>query len=341
MNELKTETDNRTTPPRSPKAVLSTSREEFYGQDRDRQPIELIVKAGMTENIGQLPADLQGHVFIVGAVGCVASPRCEDAPDVVLPSKDGWTSLLNGEGAIYRFDFHQTPATPVQPESQVEPGKAWMAMRIVKTPDYYADTALTTDKYKDHPSYSDFLFRSFGITRLSLGLGIRNYLNRLSRHLRFGIQTLTRRSHSRSQSHRSVNSRRFRKIPGEDLLKTELSPTSLYGHLYRSQSETRNGSENRRGKTGSTETGNRAFFGGIRQSRRQNYLICRAYYRLRSLGVSAEKRRVGSRRSRHHSSVARLIGNVRLADGSQPFGMLDDRYSERTRFDEIGIFVES
>ncbi|MBE9041203.1 carotenoid oxygenase family protein [Oscillatoriales cyanobacterium LEGE 11467] len=166
------------TPPRSPKALLSTSREEFYGQDSQHQPLQLTVKEGLSQNPCQLPEDLQGHVFIVGAVGYVGSPKCEDAPNIVRPSKDGWTSLLNGEGAIYRLDFHQTPATPVQEELKVEAGKAWMAMRIVKTPDYYADTALTTDpKYQKFSSYSEFEFRSFGITRLSIGLGVRNYLN--------------------------------------------------------------------------------------------------------------------------------------------------------------------
>jgi Retinal pigment epithelial membrane protein len=178
MMETTTNKIDRTTPPRSPKAVLSVSREEFYGQDSEHQPLELIVKEGMSENTCQLPDDLQGHVFIVGAVGCVASPKCEDSPTVVQPSKDGWTSILNGEGAIYRLDFHQTPATSVQAEPQVKTGTAWMAMRISKTPDYYADTALFTNpKYRESESYSQFEFRSFGITRLSLGLGVRNYLN--------------------------------------------------------------------------------------------------------------------------------------------------------------------
>ncbi len=178
MAETTTNNINRTTPPRSPKAVLSVSREEFYGQDSDHQPLQLVVKEGMSDRECSLPDDLQGHVFIVGAVGCVASPKCEDSPTVVQPSKDGWTSILNGEGAIYRLDFHQTPATSVQADPQVESGKAWMAMRIVKTPDYYADTALFTNpKYRESESYSRFEFRSFGITRLSLGLGVRNYLN--------------------------------------------------------------------------------------------------------------------------------------------------------------------
>lgn len=176
--ETTTNKIDHTTPPRSPKAVLSTSREEFYGQDSEHQPLELIVKEGMTENRCQLPDDLQGHVFIVGAVGCVASPKCQDSPNVVQPSKDGWTSLLNGEGMIYRLDFHQTPTPFSSEELTAETGKVWISTRIVKTPDYYIDTALSTNpKYRERDDYSWFEFRSFGITRLSLALGVRNYLN--------------------------------------------------------------------------------------------------------------------------------------------------------------------
>jgi carotenoid cleavage dioxygenase-like enzyme len=45
---------------------------------------------------GNLPEDLQGHVFIVAPVGTVESGG--------LPFKDG-DSLLNGDGMIYRLDF--------------------------------------------------------------------------------------------------------------------------------------------------------------------------------------------------------------------------------------------
>ena len=48
--------------------------------------------------------------------------------------------LINGEGMIYRLDFHHNPYLP-----SPEIGKAWMATRIVKTPDHYADLALWQD----------------------------------------------------------------------------------------------------------------------------------------------------------------------------------------------------
>ncbi|MCP2726934.1 carotenoid oxygenase family protein [Limnofasciculus baicalensis] len=180
---------DRQNPPHSPKAVLSTSREEFYGQDLEHNPLELIIKEGLTENQCQLPDDLQGHVFIVGAVGYINSykPDPKNYPFVVEPANDGegWTSLINGEGMIYRLDFHQTTQNASTGELKKEPGKAWMATRIVKTPDYYADTALET-KLETNPiykekfsSYEDWFlkFRNFGLTRVSLLLGARNYLN--------------------------------------------------------------------------------------------------------------------------------------------------------------------
>ena len=177
--EPTTDSSDRTTSPQWPKALLYTSREEFYGQDADHQPLELIVKEGMTENTCVLPEDLQGHVFIVGPVGTEDSPRYEGSSYVVEPAQDGWTPLFNGDGMIYRLDFHQTPQTDSDAD-RTEVGKAWMASRIVKTPDYYADLALETNpRYKkDWPKQYPFLkFHNFGLSRLSLEIGARNFLN--------------------------------------------------------------------------------------------------------------------------------------------------------------------
>ena len=185
--EPTTDPSDGTTPPKLPRAVLSTSREEFYGQDAEHQPLELIVKEGMTENTCLLPEDLQGHVFIVGAVGYVNStkPDPDKYPFVVEPatdkSQEGYTSLINGEGMIYRLDFHQTTQNK-SCEPKEELGKAWMATRIVKTPDHYADNAFETQlkKYKNiFSSLEDWFlkFSNFGVTRVSLLLGARNYLN--------------------------------------------------------------------------------------------------------------------------------------------------------------------
>ena len=186
---------NRPKPQRSPKAVFYVSREEFY-----QEPLELIVQERIPEtefrdyppedilsdecwHVGKLPTDLHGHVFIVGAVGYFGSLKHEGSPYVVEPVKnpddsDIRNSLINGEGMIYRLDFHQNPC-----KSEPEEGKAWMATRIVKTPDHYADLALWQDgdeneyKKKWPQEYSKLRFYNFFISRASVKLGARNFLN--------------------------------------------------------------------------------------------------------------------------------------------------------------------
>ncbi|MEP0880313.1 carotenoid oxygenase family protein [Trichocoleus sp. ST-U3] len=99
---------------------------------------------------GELPDDLQGHVFIVAPVGSVNSG---DAPDA-----DG-TSLLAGDGMIYRLDFDRQ-------------GEVGLKTRLVKPPCYYADKAT-----RPGSEYVKYQFRNHGISRFSLSLGFRNELN--------------------------------------------------------------------------------------------------------------------------------------------------------------------
>lgn len=137
--------------PNFPRSILSVSREEF-----DRLP--LTIKIGLTEQEGELPLDLQGHVFIIAPVGSVDSKSIPGTP-VVLPCSDGWTPVFNGDGMIYRLDF--------------EGGKANLTTRIVKTPCYYADLATSKSE-----KYQDFKFKNSGISRHSYSkLGIRNQVN--------------------------------------------------------------------------------------------------------------------------------------------------------------------
>ncbi len=199
-----------------PKAVLWTSQEEFYQDPQDPQeqkdPLELIVQQRRIETestdcssedllsdqyweVAQLPADLYGHVFIVGAVGYFGSEKHEESDYVVEPAKvrDNpklSNSLINGEGMIYRLDFHQTPHN-----SEPEIGKAWMANRIVKTPDYYADLALwqngEKNEYKEKwpDEYSKLQFANVYLTRASIKLGARNFLNTAFLPMRFSDGT--------------------------------------------------------------------------------------------------------------------------------------------------------
>jgi len=99
---------------------------------------------------GTIPDDLQGHVFIVAPVGSVNSGD--------FPSPDG-TSILDGDGMIYRLDFDKK-------------GEVGLKTRLVKPPCYYADKAS-----RPETKYAKYGFRNYGITRFSLYLGIRNELN--------------------------------------------------------------------------------------------------------------------------------------------------------------------
>lgn len=114
---------------------------------------------------GELPEDLQGHVFIVAPVGTVDSGG--------LPFSNG-DSLLNGDGMIYRLDFDRQ-------------GEARLTARLVKPPDYYADKATQPGK-----RYEQYRFRNHGISRFSLTLGFRNELNTAFLPMRWNEDSLGR-----------------------------------------------------------------------------------------------------------------------------------------------------
>jgi carotenoid cleavage dioxygenase-like enzyme len=139
---------------RFPKTILSTSRQELN--------VELNIKDGLSDNLGSLPPDLYGHVFIVSPVGSIASATVKDDPTntVVLPSQNGWTPFYNGDGAIYRLSFID--------------GQAKLNSKIAKTPCFYADKAT----YQQPELYADLAFSDVGISRISKSkLGMRNQLN--------------------------------------------------------------------------------------------------------------------------------------------------------------------
>ena len=148
-----------------PQTILAVSRNEYYGQDADHQPLQLIVRNGLTDQETELPEDLQGHVFILSPVGSVASQKVNpNAPahqdQVVWSSKDGWTPLYNGDGMIYRLSFQNKGAT--------------LKTRLMKPPCYYADKA-TVDPTKD---YQELGFTDLGISRNAPeSLGARNQVN--------------------------------------------------------------------------------------------------------------------------------------------------------------------
>ena len=191
LNKKSNYIDRVSTKARSPKGVFFVSREEFY-----EDPLELIVHERVTESNhssdnffleqdwkpGSLPADLHGHIFMVGSAGYFGSSSLKDEqnPHIVKAvdnhDNDTRNSLINGEGMIYRLDFHET-------SNKSEDGKAWLATRIMKTPDHYADKALWQDgddnKYKKRwpKEYPQLRFYNFYLCRASIKMGNRNYLN--------------------------------------------------------------------------------------------------------------------------------------------------------------------
>jgi hypothetical protein len=183
-------------PPDFPRAILSYSRAEL-------QDLRLTVKVKTVQadgtvayEVGQLPPDLQGHVFIASPVGDVDSTRIPGAdPNVVLPSADGWTNLLNGDGMIYRIDFHQPP------NATGEAGGVWLSTKLVKPPSFYADqltyrpssgapstepsTTPETDAAESAETPWNLSFFNLGIARLSLLLGMGSQVNTGLQWIRF------------------------------------------------------------------------------------------------------------------------------------------------------------
>lgn len=197
--------------PPFPKAILSVSRQEHY-----QQPLRLNILSRkdpllQTENVdpsserflhpkywdvhspndlsetGPLPPDLKGHLFIIGPAASLGSHPLPGTDQIYLPTEDGWQHMYSGDGMIYRLDFHtslqyQSHADPPYPDklytSTHQPGWANLATRLIKTPDYYADWALQHQtRYKSWPDYAQSRFRDAALTRLSISLGARNYLN--------------------------------------------------------------------------------------------------------------------------------------------------------------------
>lgn len=142
-----------------PLELFTTSREEFI------TPVELAIIDEINGTETQLPEDLRGHVFIIGPVGTVVSPKGSDNK-TVLPSGDGKTALFNGDGMVYRIDLNQKG-------SQVSPGKAWLSTKLLKTPGYFADEITSQDRKK----YRPFRYQNIGLVRLSLTLGLSGQIN--------------------------------------------------------------------------------------------------------------------------------------------------------------------
>ena len=154
----------KSAPLRFPRAILSVSREEFYGQDEEHQPLTLTVKKGITDEEGELPSELHGSVFIIATAGNAASELVHPTnPYTVFPSKDGNTSLLNGDGMVYRIDFDSLPENKTVK-------KAFISNRLLKTPSFFADRIITKSHCQNY--YHKFKFINFGLARISPYIGM-------------------------------------------------------------------------------------------------------------------------------------------------------------------------
>jgi carotenoid cleavage dioxygenase-like enzyme len=123
-----------------PKSCMTTSREEFTD-----------LKLNILE--GDLPDDLCGHAFIIGPTGTGSSSGRKP----LYPSGDG-SALFNGDGMIYRLDFHRDEIT--------------LTNQIIRTPCFYADHASRSGS-----KYANLRFRNLGLGRISLILGFRDAVN--------------------------------------------------------------------------------------------------------------------------------------------------------------------
>ncbi|MEM1328312.1 MAG: carotenoid oxygenase family protein [Bacteroidota bacterium] len=137
---------------------MNAATKPFTYATRDEVDCELQVLAG------QIPNDLYGHVFFNSPCGSVNSgglPYPKYYPDDPKINPEYGTNIFNGDAMLFRFDLN-------------EKGKVRLKTAMLKTPCYYADEATKRGTAYAH---TKMRFVSFGIARISHGLGARNQLN--------------------------------------------------------------------------------------------------------------------------------------------------------------------
>ncbi|AKF03448.1 carotenoid oxygenase family protein [Sandaracinus amylolyticus] len=103
---------------------------------------------------GQLPSDLEGHVFANAAVGDMEHESPSQRSDN--------TPFLNGDGFVFRVSFPGAKG-----------GDVTLSSRPIETPCHIADRILANDE-----SRKDWRFANYGIARISISyLGGRNFAN--------------------------------------------------------------------------------------------------------------------------------------------------------------------
>jgi carotenoid cleavage dioxygenase-like enzyme len=126
---------------------------------------------------GKIPTDLQGHVYLNSPCGTVNSPTPypKNLPNGRVNGEWG-DMIFNGDAMLFRFDLDQPDTVSVK-------------SAILRTPCYWADEAT-----KYGTSYYDqgLYFKSMGIGRTSLKLGVRNQVNTALTPFRFAPNQPTR-----------------------------------------------------------------------------------------------------------------------------------------------------
>lgn len=115
---------------------------------------------------GSLPSDIHGVAFFGSMCGSVNSgglPFKKELEDGT-PNHEFGTPFINGDGMVFSIDMNT-------------PGTVKVNSRLMKTPCYYADEATKINGKADKEKYKFFEFKNMGLSRMSLFLGSRNYVN--------------------------------------------------------------------------------------------------------------------------------------------------------------------
>lgn len=143
-----------------PSAILTVCRQELNASE-----LEVIE--------GKLPEDLQGHLFLLASAGFADSKPLAGTP-LLLPSIDG-SPAINGDGMIFRLDFHKKVDRDGQ---QPTPDRVWLSTKIAGTPSQVADRAIfNSQENSQNSEFEQFHFFNLGVARLSEWLGVRNVVN--------------------------------------------------------------------------------------------------------------------------------------------------------------------
>lgn len=131
--------------------LKTTTNRPLIAATREEVSVDLNVKSGT------IPTDWYGHNYVASFVGSVNSGGLPFPPG----NQESGSAVMNGDGYVLRFDLGR--------------GKVHMKTALMKTPCFYADLATKRDNSNGYDHW--YNFNNWGICRMSLELGCRNFLN--------------------------------------------------------------------------------------------------------------------------------------------------------------------